>query len=767
MSARLSRWLGGNREGRVTCPITALPASIFVLALLPALGVPAPTAADAEPAAEGSAEAVVAFEVTLPDGAAEARPPRGVVELVPLGGEGEPLAVEVRGVGPHTATASRHSMWRLRPSVPGYWGAEAAAVAGGEAAVVALHPAGQLRGALTVPRGTPRPDLLRVSFQAPPAVRVLGRPLPAGRVECPVEEGVWTCLLPAGVHDLQVQASGFATALLWEVPVAEGEVLAAPAVSLVPGAAVLGRLEVDGAALEPGDVEVELRPAGAGWRDRFRGERLGHLFHRARPDERGFFQFEGLPPGTYRVEATAAGRAPAVREPVEVMDGREAHLGPPLVLLPPSELAVFLDPPAPPGGDPWTVLLHALDGSDEDHAARADWSGAALFAGLAPGRYRLVVRAGSSHWATEEIEVAGDRSVRHLEIPLVPVEGTVRRGGEPARARIVFGGSRARPAEVSIYSDREGRFSGHLPGEGEWPVVVVLEPRGAEQRLEPVEVVREPGEEAARVELELADTLLAGRVVDAEGRAAPRATVLASRQGGRDGRSRAKLDEQGRFRFRGLPPGRWLVEAFAGGETGRAEIDLFEGDRGEVEVRLGASRRVAGHVVSPTGPVAAAAVYAIPEVDRTHPLAPVKTGPLGAFTARVPADAVGVHLLVLPPGRGARLLYVPLPEGDAPQVEVAVGELTGTLRLALPPPGSGLVTLRRGAARAPLPLLRDWARFHGAPPDEAGTWTLAGMEPGPWELCGATGCDGGSVAPGDVLELSVAGEEAREPEPVG
>lgn len=701
-------------------------------------------------------------EVTAPAGLASGGPPRGLLELVPLGDQGKSLELPLDGDGSYTAAVAPESMWRVLVSAEGYWGAEEVAVAGAGTAVVALFPAGELRGKLSQPAKGTRPGELHLIFEPSPASPRTDRARPAGRIECPVDEQGWRCTLPAGVFDLRFHAPGFASALVWDATVKAGTVSPGAPVSLVPGAALLGRVEVDGVARME-EVEVDLRPAVAATRDPDSDGRLGHLYRTTGADERGYFQFHDLAAGAYRVEARYAGLAPAVREPVEVMEGREADLVTPLVLAPPSELVLLVDPPAPPRGlREWKVELHALDGSNQTRITHTDPTGAAELE-LAPGWYRLTVGLGRTTWVDEEIEVPTGTTVRNLEIPIVAVEGTVRVGERPVRARLDFGGQVPRTEEVTISTDHEGLFSSYLPAEGEWPLAVLFAPGGGEQRLEPVEVVRRPGEDFARLDIELHETLLVGKVVDSAGVPVDGAMVLVGQEGSRAGRSEARSDESGRFRLWSLPPGEWMVEAFSMARSGRTDVDLREGGPVEVEIRLSDERMLAGRVVSDWGPVAGAHLYAVPEVPRTTPVPAWRTDPLGGFEVWVPADATGIHLLVLATGRAARLLWVPLPPvgQETPEVEVALTASAGTLRLELPPPGGGRVELRRGAARVWVHLLRDWASLNGMREAWAGVWTVEAVEPGPWALCRGEECDRGLLLAGGELELSLVASEER------
>lgn len=648
---------------------------------------------------------------------------------------------------------------RVVPEVEGFWGAPVAGVAGGEALTLRLFPTGRLRGTVQVPPGGGPPESLRARFQASPSTRALGLPNPEGAVDCPVADGVWTCLLPEGVLDLRLHAPGFASVLLWDVAISAGTENAGEAIRLVPGAAIFGQVAVEGRASDVA-VAVELRPEGAGWRDAYGGERLGHLFHEVEPDHRGTFQFRDLAPGRYRIEARMDGRAPAVRAGVEVLEGRETDLGPPLALLPPSRLELQLDPLVAPGEERWTVRLSPLDGSADEQVTRVDWTGFGLFTDLAPGSYRYRVTSRGSTWSTGEVEVAGEVTAIALEVPLVPIAGIVRRGGEPARARIVLGGSREHPERVELFADPEGRFSGYLPREGSWPVFVGVEAQGAEQGLDPIEVVRAPGEEAAWIEISLFETEIRGRVVDDAERPVSRGFVVATRSGSPEARrTNARIDEEGRFRLRGVRPGTWTIDAMVGGDGGRAVVELAEGAEEDVEIRLSGGRRVAGRVVAPHGPVAAAALYLVPAIEQVYPLAAQKTGPRGEFQARVPRHAPLVHVLAMAPGYAARILSLPLPADGRPldDVEIAVGEVAGTLRLELAGSGASGVELRRGPTSIHLDLLASWAGYHGVRPDES--WELPAMEPGEYRLCRRGACESGTLVPGATLVLRLEGDD--------
>jgi hypothetical protein len=698
---------------------------------------------------------------------------RGELVLESASGGGDAVRIALENRRRFEVATSEGSLWRIRAEVAGQWAAEEVAVAGGDGARVRLFPSGELAGTLRLPPGASPPSSLRVHFRASVAARLAapGTRLPVGAVDCPVSDLRWACILPGGLHDLRLHARSFASALVWDVALPAGGSRTLVPVTLVSGAAVLGRVELQGgdASESPASVEVDLRPAGAGWRDRHGPERLEDLFRSTAVDARGFFQFEDVTPGVYRIEARANGRVPAVLPSVEVVAGREADLGPPLVLTIPSALTIFVDPPTPPAGRSWLVQLVPVGGSEIGPTARTDWSGAAVLSSVQPGEYTL---AAESRWHQRTVEVLAHPISLEIRLPQVAVRGIVRRGGEPVRARIDFGGAPPRSEEISLYADFEGRFSGHLPDEGEWPVGVVLERGGAEQRLEPVTVERRPGDDAAVVELDLADTRIDGTVVDADGAPVEHVLVMGHRGGSRAGASsRTQSDDRGHFRFVGLTPGSWILTAFRSASAGgKVEIELVAGEPAEVRLRLGGTRTIRGRVTSAAGPVAGATIMSFCDFasPRQQALAPVRTAPDGSFQDEIPGDAVGVHLAVMPPGFAARLLHVPLPPAaeETPPVEVFVDDMGGILVLDLGE-DRGL-SLVHGAARVPPGIFHAWQRFHRSLGADHQRQTLPWMEVGRYELCGLDRCESGALAPGDTLLLSLAdAENAEAPSPAG
>jgi hypothetical protein len=84
---------------------------------------------------------------------------------------------------------------------------------------------------------------------------------------------------------------------------------------------------------------VELTPERSGRREG--GDRAAVMTLDTRSNEPGFFQFEGVAPGSYVVRLAVPDYAPARRAPVVVHEGMESELLEPLVLARPATLAVL------------------------------------------------------------------------------------------------------------------------------------------------------------------------------------------------------------------------------------------------------------------------------------------------------------------------------------------------------------------------------------------------------------------------------------------
>lgn len=709
-------------------------------------------------------------------GQAAAEPARGTLRAECSGRAGErrePIETAVPVPGSARLDLPAGQTCRLSVAAPGFWSPEV--IADGVAPVIRVHRTGEVLARLRPPRGAEPLREVEIRFEPAASPGVRPTEAPKGTVACAVSpDGVARCEIPAARLDLRLGSRGFAAEYRWGVMVEAGRALDLGAVDLHPGASIVGRLETaEGVALDP-SARIELTPLSAGELALDQEPRLRGLAFEGRPGEHGFFQLRGVPPGSYAVEGTMAGRAPARRQPIEVMEGLETHLPHPLLLERPVSFSVVVSPPIDPFGRPWRLTL--ARGDLTSFQGRTGTDGRWEVRGVAPGDYALVVRSGrDTTWLEREVTVEAGAPPLDLEVPLVEVEGTVTLAGEPLRATLWFGGLHG-ARRVRIDSGEDGEIHGFLPHQGTWPVEIVLDAGGPGQSIDPVEVRCLPGQRVARLAIEVPDTRLTGIVVDEAGSPVAGATVTVLNVQKRAVPSLATTDSDGRFGFRGLATGGYVVQATRDDAASDSVATALAEDgtgRGARELRLviRESVRLTGRIVSPRGPVPGAAVVATPEIATAGFLqtSDVVTDPLGSFELRVPAGTAGLRLLVMAPGFAARLLRLPIQPGTP--LEVAVDPFGGTLHLDLAAldayeaaagrPLYPFVT-HAGADARPHELAR-WAQLHVAPAS-ARSLSLPMMEPGFYSLClpvpGASPeappvrrCAEGTLAPNGELTL--------------
>ncbi|HEY7216387.1 MAG TPA: carboxypeptidase-like regulatory domain-containing protein, partial [Thermoanaerobaculia bacterium] len=556
-------------------------------------------------------------------------------------------------------------------------------------------------------------------------------------VLCPVRESVWTCEVPAARLDLRIKGEGFIPLYLWGVAVEPAKTRDLGLLRLRRGASVAGWVQSETGEPLPPSVSVELEPESSGVPGS-RGEydRLRSLTLETRTNERGFFQFEGVKPGSYVVTASKEGFAPARRGSIVVREGLQAEILEPLQLAKPLELEVRLDPALDPFGHRWRLRLSQPDLPGELNEDL--WNGTASaeglwhLAGLAPGSYRLHVLGDSgTRWAAQEIQLEPGRTSVDIEIPLILVKGSVTLGDDPLSATLWFGG-RSGSRRIRFQSDDDGRFEGFLPSEGVWPVDLASDEHDLRQTLDPVEVKVPEGKTYAAVKVRIPDTRLAGEVVDETGRKAPRALVSLYIKGN----TQVYADEKGEFELRGVKPGPTAIEAEDGPRTtGPVEI-VVEENRETPRVRLVLREvlTIRGRVFSSLGPTPGAQLNGFPAVDQVGYSSSfeVVTGPDGGFLLKLPVSTQRVNLLVFAPGFAMRMMSVAV-ERDRP-LEIAVEPTGGTLVLELPADAEPPPLLAHaGAFTFPL-FLQRWATLQGAV-QVPGRLTLPNVEPGAYSLC--------------------------------
>ncbi|HKV09963.1 MAG TPA: carboxypeptidase-like regulatory domain-containing protein [Thermoanaerobaculia bacterium] len=679
--------------------------------------------------------------------------------------------------------------WRLEAQAEGFWAEEQIVLPGkiGQDVIrLRLFPTGVLKARIEPPRGESPPTSLAVRLQpAPGTGGKTGLPKEA-TLSCPVREAVWECAVPAGRLDLRIKSEGLIPVYQWGVGVEPGKKKDLGALSLRRGASVAGWVQLEGGEPPARPVRVALSPQAAAYPDtRYDAERLRSLAWETRTNERGFFQLEGVTPGSYVVTASDAELAPARVSPVVVREGLQAEILDPIVLARPVSLEVVLDPPLDPYGQPWKLQLYPEQAPDA--SVEGSWKGTAseegrwTQAGLAPGDYQLsVVGDLESRWAHQEIRLERGGPPVFVEIPVVWIQGKVTLGDEPLAATLWFGG-RSGERRIRFDADEKGRFEGVLPEEGTWSLALASEEKELQLSLKPVQVKRLPGKRAASVDIRVPDTTLAGEVVDDKGRKVPGAQVSVIREG----THLISTDEDGEFEFRGIEPGLAGVEAQEQDRTsGMVEVTVSE-DRDAPRLRLvlRQATQVRGRVSSSAGPVPGAELLAFPSVSDVPFAAGVEavTRADGSFILSFPANVQAFHLTVLAPGYAFRMLPVVVERGKA--LEVPVETSGGTLVLEMP----GLrregpqPLLAHNGTFTPLPLLSRWLRLQRVQSRDPGRIVIPNMEAGDYSVCRNAGLElrQGKEPPGDrcvsgflpphgelVLRLGGGSDKKEEASPV-
>ncbi len=704
----------------------------------------------------------VSVSVEICRGCAAAGSLEGQVTLKPTGAGGdlEPWAKTIRLPGSATFEVPDGRTWEAAATATGYWSRPRVAGPGEPGALAArieLWPSGAVEGELRAAPGLALPATLTARFQPAPGASV--EP-PNAAVPCRVAAKRFRCELPAGDLDLRLRARGFVTQYRWDVKIPVHRAFDVGSIELKPGASIVGWVQVPGRE-KPEESRVEMGPQVAGAASSLAEEERRGWLREVRVNSRGFFELDGVTPGSYRLTVRHPRLAPATVGPVGVLNGAETEVEP-IQLHPPANLEVRLDPAVDPYGSRWTArLLHeggTPGSSDQAAQSAASAEGVWRATGLTPGRYTLQVEGShNARWAYQAIEVTDGMGPIDLDLPFVRVEGEIRLGKEPLPALIWFGGQYG-ARRIAARSDGKGRFSAVLPQQEEgWYVEVYNEPRHIAARFFEVAVRKSAGQPAARVRFDVPDTLVKGRVVDENDRPVAGADVMAYGGAGALDRGKARSSpgakggEPGSFEIRGLRPGTWqLVADVDDGDLGMSSDALrveVAADRPQEDVRLVVRHRVelAGKVVGPSGqPVAGAEVVAYPELaSGTFVGWPPRatTDSAGSFSLRLPAGTMAAEVTLLAPGFAVRQSRVD-PRSREPLV-LGVDQVAGTLVVVYPDrPGKGdlspvvrrLLTTVFHDFREPSDLA-NWAYLHGISQTDPGRFVIPLLEPGRYTAC--------------------------------
>lgn len=194
-------------------------------------------------------------------------------------------------------------------------------------------------------------------------------------------------------------------------------------------------------------------------------------------DSSGAFRFEGLSPGTYELRLTGSVESWPVR--VESLVD-SVDLGQ-LSSSAGNVLAVTFSAPLGIEAKRLRPVVRAVKlgvgdevesrrGRYEPDVQRAD--GTFAWRGLPAGDYEVEASDDrGNRWQREVLRFHG-QDHHYVDLDALSLEGRIERGGEPLEDVMVWFGGLRGAERVSFRSGEKGRFSGLLPREGQWTVVV-------------------------------------------------------------------------------------------------------------------------------------------------------------------------------------------------------------------------------------------------------------------------------------------------------
>jgi hypothetical protein len=625
--------------------------------------------------------------------------------------------------------------WIVTALAAGYWSAPQAPTADG---ILDLWPSGTIRGeAFLREKGAPAVGEVLLRFRTSPAEGSKSVSL-QGSLTCPVKEGRWSCEVPAARLDFSVRVRGHVSQHRWGQVVPRGSTLSAGRMEFIPGASLIGWVETRDRAVSPAMCQLSLRPLAVVPSSKQEAAAQHWVTLSTTPNERGFFQFEAVPPGKYVVFAAAPGLSP-VQDTVIIVEGAEAALKGHLILSKAETLEVFLSPPQDPSGRSWHVLLYAQRADHFDIAADSDagLDGSWRMPGLTSGEsFRVNVKTSDGElWYadSESFTLQSPPQRRLVELGVERVQGLVTLGKQPLAATLTFGAWHGLESTV-VKSNETGRFEANLPRLGDWKVLVDSHSPPVRRVVE-VNVARSTSDSGNNVEIRLPSDALEGEILDKEGNKVPKVLLTAARRLSTE--VIQKDVDGGTFRLEGLADGDYEVRAEAArmnSEEYVVTVSEHEVDPGFLQIILRPQRAVRGRITSPSGSGAIGGA-----VQRLSPGAvpgmlgaPTSADADGRFSAYVSEALQEVCLAVFAPGFATRVVRLPVQDEEQ---QIPVVQDGGTLIINQPAdPNAFLirrpVLYKSGCVLFPGLLREKWNRGK-----DRTLITGAGVEGGDYSVC--------------------------------
>jgi protocatechuate 3,4-dioxygenase beta subunit len=335
----------------------------------------------------------------------------------------------------------------------------------------------------------------------------------------------------------------------------------------------------------------------------------------------GSFAFRDLTPRAYRV-AARAGDASAGPVALQLTTTTEAVI---LRMRPSARIAVAVR--AEDGKPIAGALIELRDLASL--TAVSDDHGTATLRGVGAGRHTVKVSAEGYASMFVDTASSGERSYEtHLDVTLragAAIAGVVVGPSGPIEGAKVLPESLSRLGDSfdarldAVLTDAKGRW--RLTGlPRETMRVRAYHSEFAPAASPPILLAETPSREGVTITLDRG-AKLKGRVVDGTGAPVAGAEIRVGNMSSGPLR-RASADASGEFAMSGLPRRMvYVIAASAGATSPTAELDLANGDKPAVTLKLSFQAEINGVVVSSTGaPVSEARVEAVPNAgqDPTH-----------------------------------------------------------------------------------------------------------------------------------------------------
>lgn len=689
----------------------------------------------------------------------------GVLVRVPLSPESRQATLDLPE-GAESISAEVPGWWCDRMPVP-------AGASAGTVVQVSCWTAARIGGQV-VPGGK-RGEIeeLTIRFQ-PAGTSAERRSGPSGSAVVPVRRGTWEAELPEGVLDVSLRARGLVPRYFFDLRTRSAKTLDLGRIELTQGASLVGSVDVSGGGrLKPEECLVTLRPdteeaQGAD------SARASLAVRTVRPTTRGFFQFEGVPPGRWRLRASQPGMAEAART-VEIATDLEASLRQPLILGSFSSLDLRIEPRRAPEGGLWIVeLLEVRDGAAPERVVETPLrgDGSWSYGRLVDGRsylMRLKTSSGLGWWTDEKpFEMSAATRTRAIEVGVEKIRGSVLLGKRPIAAVLAFGEESHFPS-IRMESDTSGRFEGVLPRRGAWRVGIrSAAPRVA--RSVDVEVPRPANAEVAEIEIRLPEGGFQGEIVDTKGKLVPNAFLRVRAMGWRE--TKSELIPDGSFLLEGLADGEYMVAADTRtAESESMKVTVTDGGVPEpLRLVLAPYSAIRGRtVIGPGVGLPRANVQRLPEPGAEWGRGMLRPAAMdGRWVVEIPASRSSACLIHAAPAYGTRISRMqPSPE----EQEVLLQAAAGRLVLTAPKPARGegrFPVLFHGGCMCYQLALRAYTRA-AETEVKGGVRTEGLFEPGEYSLCVIThdefsaftggtpsfqSCAHGVLLPGGQLELT-------------